>query len=404
MSSRSTIARIAWRRGQREQSFVGARGFPAVCCSWFSCGFSSVAVPRGANVTVSNQTFLPAIQGFRGIAAVSVLFVHLYDMPLLAGFMPHLPSWLHDTINTAGHGVELFFMISGFLIPASLVRHRSVGKFFYDRCLRILPVFVLLHLAVFTVGPLIGYKFFKGIDLATYAELFFVNLFFLPGALGLPLSQQNAWTLTYEWAFYILFAGIFVALVRQRSWVLAVPLIALALAGIYFRPIAAYFLIGLLFSAVNIRIPIAGWPGLLAGFLCGAAVYGSIDYMPAFVGLIPGFLLFGMVMAPNSGVSAALSSPALQYLGKISYSLYLVHPFALFPLQMIGVRLADRGVNLWILSVAFAGIGLVLSLIASAISYDLIEVRLRRFLDSAFRDRLFRSPEPTRSTLDPDAA
>ena len=52
-----------------------------------------------------------------------------------------------------GHGVELFFMISGFLIPASLVRHASVGKFFYDRALRILPVFVVLHLVLFVAGP-----------------------------------------------------------------------------------------------------------------------------------------------------------------------------------------------------------------------------------------------------------
>src|SRR6185295_3470098 len=109
--------------------------------------------------------------------------VHLQDMPLLAGFLPPIWPWLEATVNMGGHGVELFFMISGFLIPASLMR----------------------HLILFTAGPLVGYKFFKGIDLPTYLKLFFVNLAFLPDALGLPIGQQNAWTLSYEWAFYILF-------------------------------------------------------------------------------------------------------------------------------------------------------------------------------------------------------
>jgi len=338
---------------------------------------------------VSDDTkgFLPAIQGLRGIAALSVLIVHLQDMPLLAGFLPPIWSWLEATINMGGHGVELFFMISGFLIPASLVRHRSVGKFFLDRCLRILPVFVILHLILFTVGPLVGYKFFKGIDLPTYLKLFVVNLAFLPDALGLPIGQQNAWTLSYEWAFYILFALAFMA--AARNWMLAAPFVAIAIAGIIYRPIAAFFVVGLLFSLIDFRIRIAGRPGVLAGILCGAAMYLSIEYLHPVVGLIPGALLFGMVLAPESGVAAALSGKFLQFLGKISYSLYLVHPFALFPLQIIGVKLAAHGVNLWLIWAGFAGLGFMAALVSGAVSYELIEVRLRRLLDPVLRGLFF---------------
>ncbi|MBR1194038.1 acyltransferase [Bradyrhizobium sp. AUGA SZCCT0160] len=386
---------MVWHRGRHDEKLVALTGadsaFFARAGAWL-CP-ASFSVREEAEVNAPKQDFLPAVQGLRGIAALSVLIVHLYDMPLLAGFMAPIWPWLGSTINMGGHGVELFFMISGFLIPASLVRHRSVAKFFYDRCLRILPVFVILHLTLFTIGPIVGYKFFKGIDVGTYVQLFFVNLAFLPDALGLPIGQQNAWTLSYEWAFYILFAAIFVAVARRRNWMLALPLIALALAGIWFRPIAAYFLVGLLFSAVDMPIRLRGWTGLLAGAVCGIAMYLSIEYLHPFVGLIPGLLLFGMVLAQNSGVAAALSAPSLQYLGKISYSLYLVHPFALFPLQMIGANLAGRGVDLWLLSAAFAVLGFILSLIAGGISYELFEVRLRRFLDTAFRRRLFRTPD-----------
>jgi len=87
-------------------------------------------------VSADSKNFVEAIQGLRGVAALTVLIVHLQDMPLLAGFLPPIWPWLEATVNMGGHGVELFFMISGFLIPASLMRHRSVGKFFLDRALR----------------------------------------------------------------------------------------------------------------------------------------------------------------------------------------------------------------------------------------------------------------------------
>jgi peptidoglycan/LPS O-acetylase OafA/YrhL len=119
-------------------------------------------------------------------------------------------------------------------------------------------------------------------------------------------------------------------------------------------------------------------------------MYASLVLFHPFVGLIPGFLLFGMVLARGSGIGNLLSAPTLQYVGKISYSLYLVHPFVLFPLQVAGLKLVAIGVDRWILWTAFVGFGLVLSLIASAISYELIEVRLRRLIDRSLRGLFFR--------------
>jgi len=340
-------------------------------------------------------SFVPSVQGLRGIAALSVLMDHFYDMPKGGvydtpdpGFLPPLWTWLQSVINVGGHGVELFFMISGFLIPASLVRHGSLPKFFFDRVLRIMPVFVVLHLALFVVGPVAGYKFFRGIDLGSYAGIFFANLFFLQDAVGLPIAQQNAWTLTYEWAFYIWFALAYAAL-QTGGRLLAAPLVLLGLACVLHWPITAFFCIGMLFSATDLRINIAGRTGLVVGIACGAAMYASLTLFHPFVGLIPGLLLFGMALAPGSGLGNALSTPALQYVGRISYSLYLVHPFVLFPLQVIGLKLVAMGVNRWLLWSAFIVLGLVMALVASAISYELIEVRLRRLLDGAFRGLLF---------------
>jgi peptidoglycan/LPS O-acetylase OafA/YrhL len=343
--------------------------------------------------SVTDGAFVPSIQGLRGVAALSVLIDHFYDMPKGGmydapnpGFLPPLWTWLQAVINTGGHGVELFFMISGFLIPASLVRHGSISKFLFDRVLRIMPVFVVLHLALFTIGPIVGYKFFRGIDTAGFIETFFANLFFVQDALGLPIAQQNAWTLTYEWAFYIWFALTFAVVKRFGSWMLATPLIILGLASVAHWPISSFFLIGVLLSTIDFRIRLEGPTGFLAGLICAVAMYASLDLFHPFWALIPGFLLFAMVLAPTSGVAAALDTPALQYLGKVSYSLYLVHPFVLFPLQMMGLKLVERGVDRWLLWTVFVALGLALVLIASALSYELIEVRLRRLIDNAFRN------------------
>jgi peptidoglycan/LPS O-acetylase OafA/YrhL len=353
------------------------------------------ALADGTNEKAAGA-FVPPIQGLRGVAALSVLLDHFCDMPKGGvydlpnpGFLPPIWMWLQSIINSGGHGVELFFMISGFLIPASLVRHASVSKFIFDRVLRIMPVFVVLHLALFVAGPLVGYKFFRGIDVVSYVEVFFANLFFVQDALGLPIAQQNAWTLTYEWAFYVWFALTFVAVQRLGNWWLAVPLVALGLAAAIHWPISAYFIIGMIFSATNIRFPLAGPVGVLLGLALGAAMYAALDVLHPFWGLITGFLLFGMVLAPASGIAALLSTPALQYLGKVSYSLYLVHPFVLFPLQMIGLKLVGQGVDRWLLWSAFVVLGSMMVLIASTLSYELIEVRLRRIIDGTFRGFLF---------------
>ncbi|MDI3566436.1 acyltransferase [Bradyrhizobium sp. Arg816] len=332
-----------------------------------------------------DKKFEPSIQGLRGIAALSVLLVHLYDMPMNAGFLPTVPSWFDFTILTGGRGVELFFIISGYLIPASLVRHRQISKFFYERCMRILPVFVVFHLVIFIVGPIVGYKFFKGIDPLSYLGLFLANLFFLPDILRLPAAQQNAWTLTYEWLFYFWFAATFYFVTIRRVWVAAGLLVAAGLIAIAAFPIAAYFLVGVAIRYFDVRLELPGLRGAAAGMVCLFLMYVCLEYINPFLGLIPGYLLFAMVRAPTSGIVAPLERPVIQYIGKISYSLYLAHPFALFPLQMAGAKLAAHGYPLWPIWLSFAAVGLIVSFAMSAMTYELIEVRLRRVLDASLR-------------------
>ncbi len=329
---------------------------------------------------VSDHGFIPAIQGLRGLAALAVVASHIYAMPYLAGLIPPgFPQWADLALAAGGRGVELFFIISGYLIPASLVRHGALSKFFLDRALRIMPVFVTLHVVLFVIGPVIGYKFFAGIDPLSYLRIFLTNLFFIQDFVGDPIAQQNAWTLTYEWVFYIWFAMLFTAFARGRL-ALAVCLAAVALPLVWFFPRTIYFGLGMLMAWRPIRLVLPGAAGLSAGLALLVVMFGLCEYVSPYAGLPPAVLLFAMVLSGRNGFARLLETAALQFVGKISYSLYLVHPFILFACLAMARRLVALGLGPWTVFACFAVLGVAASLIAAAASYEMIEVRMRQLI------------------------
>ncbi|MDP4021786.1 acyltransferase [Methylobacterium sp. NEAU 140] len=337
--------------------------------------------PRGAEP--APRTYLPAIQGLRGLAALSVLLVHLYLMPLSVGLWSgRFPDGLLGVLGTGGRGVELFFVISGYLIPASLRRHGSVGRFFYERALRILPLFVILHLVVFAVGPWIGYKFLAGIGPLAYAQAFLANLTFVAPLVDMPLAQQNAWSLTYEWLFYAWTALAALAWGGDRSRHLAMAiLVAGAVLVAWHFPAASYFGLGLAFSRLGSPRGGGRVAGLALGLASLAAMYGLCEYVSVFAGLPFAAILFALVLDPGSGFAGLLRGRVLQYLGRVSYSLYLVHPFVLFGLLAVGTRLGLAARPLWAAAPLVFGVGARASALAAGITYELVERRLRGWLE-----------------------
>src|SRR3546814_14044569 len=82
------------------------------------------------------------VHGLRGVSIILVFAHHVYAGALTQGFFPlgaeHL---LSRGLDAAQYGVELFFIISGFLIPASLLRHRAAPTFMRHRGTRISSAF-----------------------------------------------------------------------------------------------------------------------------------------------------------------------------------------------------------------------------------------------------------------------
>lgn len=349
--------------------------------------------------------YFPSVQGFRGFSAFSVLIEHIYRMAQNGGFASTFSRSADLALPTLGNAVALFFIISGFVIPASLVRHGDLRRFFFDRLLRILPVFVAIHLLVFSVGPLVGYKWFAGADVGQYLTLFFSNLTFTAPLLHLPLAQQNSWTLTYEWLFYIFIAIFWFAGTRTRHPAPALAVLTVVGVLVCLRyPMCWYFLVGLAFAQFrSIPVRVGRAVEIVVVPLTFVAFYGLAQYGGDYWAIPFGAVIFWFVLQDGTLTSKLLQSRVMQFIGLISYSLYLVHPIVMYPLQAIGGHLVRRGFSPDLVFPAFAVASVGLAIAASYVSYRLLEVGARRrltiWVNRHTRDRDVVPPTGSRVSL-----
>src|ERR1700758_76795 len=115
------------------------------------------------------------IHGLRGFSTLAVFVYHVYGMGTLWNFWPAPLNPVAPFFAAGKHGVEIFFIISGFLITGSLIRHASATKFLVDRAIRIYPVFMTIQVIVFAAGPVIHYKWLAGISFPAWALAFVEN-------------------------------------------------------------------------------------------------------------------------------------------------------------------------------------------------------------------------------------
>ncbi len=150
-------------------------------------------------------SFVPNINGFRGVCVLMVFLHHVANsgLPPKADTASVWQTGLYQTFMSLGYGVELFFMISGYVIVLSLRHHASIGAFLKDRVLRIFPVWVPLMLALALVGTLGSWRVFAHTDSLQWLGVVASNLLLLPPLLPLPAAHPASWSLSYEWVFYL---------------------------------------------------------------------------------------------------------------------------------------------------------------------------------------------------------
>ena len=303
------------------------------------------------------------IQGLRALAVGLVVLAHAGVPGLSGGFI----------------GVDVFFVISGYLITGLLLRERathgriSIAGFYSRRARRILPAatLVLVVVVVLLAVTASAARASKAAHDAGWSALFLANVRF--GRLGTdyfadqaPSPFQHFWSLAVEEQFYLVWPLLLVLLVGRlrRRGLLAVvgALLAASLARSIVMtagaPVAAYFsspsrayelLAGALLAIAmdGRRLPTRlGGPAALAGLLVVVVASAGLDAgapFPGYLALLPvtgaALLLAAGTAARPGVVSRALSARPFTFLGDISYSLYLWH----WPVLVIGARWLSSG-------------------------------------------------------------
>jgi len=168
---------------------------------------------------------IPALDGLRGIAILLVLMVHFYQGALFYSLRPTLGKVLSRVVSPGRFGVELFFVLSGFLITGILLdtRHRQgfFLKFYMRRFLRIFPLYYGALMVVFLVLPHFVKFDAGGHEIARNQFWLWTYLANWP-SLGLSWDESNIfllghfWSLCVEEHFYILWPSL-VFLLSPRS-------------------------------------------------------------------------------------------------------------------------------------------------------------------------------------------
>lgn len=206
--------------------------------------------------------------GLRGLLALSVVIYHIYVSGVIEGYIVEAPRGsILNFINYAGPiSVNLFFVISGYLITQSLLSKSTVREFAINRLLRIYPVFLSIHLIIFTVGPFIGYKWMDGIGIGAYLIHFFSNALLLPGMFQLPIAQIVAWSLSYEIFFYLISGLIWFIYKSPKihkfgKYIFYVLMLILCIVIMYYRRDTLFFVVGVVLYFSQDKIKSTWKPG-----------------------------------------------------------------------------------------------------------------------------------------------
>lgn len=276
------------------------------------------------------------LQILRGLSALSVCCFHF------RGYIDFENFKLGEILfKNGGIGVPIFFVISGFIMAFTTQKldfksnaTKTISLFYKRRIIRIVPLYYLLTFAWMILGGSF-FLYFQG----EYFARFIHSILFLPQA-GSPPVLYLGWSLNYEMFFYLIF-GLSLIFKEKRYLFIIIFFITTYILGLIFKPQNVYlqmatsvlnlnFVIGILLSLFLNKVSIPKKYAILV----------SLVAIPLFIAIY-----FDILKVDNELISLLITSllvssfllfdytfhfkgnKALIFLGDISYSLYLSHPF-----------------------------------------------------------------------------
>lgn len=350
---------------------------------------------------MSSIKYRPEIDGLRAIAVISVIIYHLNENWLSGGFL----------------GVDIFFVISGFLITGIIITEIqqnsfSLKQFYTRRIKRIYPAFItVMALVSFIASAIFIYNDFNKLRKTIELAIAFLSNFYLgltQGYFDLSANENpvlHIWSLAVEEQYYLIFPLILILAYKKFREVKVLFIITLIL---FFILLATSFVSANFYKEVlhqpniyylsNLRFPELLVGSLLAiyhnlsnkvqlskqvnnilAILSTLLLFSCLFLMNNNIAFIPGITLIlpciftALIIhttSQNNIIKLCLSNKVIVFIGKISYSLYLYHwIFIAFAYYITGEKQINNQ------SIAIV---IILTIIFSVLSYYLIEQPIRK--------------------------
>ncbi|HVT33664.1 MAG TPA: acyltransferase [Rhodanobacteraceae bacterium] len=379
---------------------------------------------ENADSPVREAGRLRYIDALRGLAALLVLWLHVANS--YRALSPQTAAharWLNDyvsEIDIGRIGVVVFFLISGFVIPFSIRSGSAapIGSFAIRRVFRIYPAYWLSV-------PLAAFVFFWSGGRSFTAGDFLVNLTLLQEVFGVRDANPVYWTLLVELAFYALCVALLLGRSLQstrRVAIVCASLAAMHLLGVFMvwigRPVLT---VGAAFWMLNLSVMFWGtlyrldWRRDRIGMLVlwGVGIAYALALPVASIAVGKSLPIYTVSYAIGFFVFVAgtrfvrIETRLTDWLGRISYSIYLFHPIVFQPIFLwlitrpVGSPWRTQHLAVYLV------LNLVLTLIAASFVFRFVErpmIRLGHRLATRYEQRAAQAGEVAVPVRSPEVA
>lgn len=322
---------------------------------------------------MKNSGQIYSVQILRGVAALVVLFSHVNHKTLQLGFQTtNIFSW-------GGIGVDIFFIISGFIMMLVTNKDSSKLQFISNRVIRIIPAYwtvTVIALGVYLVAPSL-------VNSSGGQTGILQSFTLLKIPYDIKFLVQNGWTLTFEFFFYLTFIFFIKMNGVKKAFLTFIIFVVIDVLFLSINKDTKSFLndtikYEFIFGASLFLIYAGSFKEKLAGLALIVVSAFAAKFLST--SIMVRAIEFGLPALLFCGVLISIEQLFLKYkrkiqlplfLGEISYSLYLIHPFVIQTVAIFAKKVIFLQNTL-----LFYTVVIVISIIASNVFYHIIEKNL----------------------------